>query len=93
MNALNNVLANPGARVIIAFLLSLVIIYVVAKMVGETNKEKWFKKRTKFTVFTRRGFLGETLHFGHPVTKEGYFVMIAMFSLIIAISYLIIFVI
>lgn len=84
---------NPGARVIIAFVLSLVIIYVSARIVGEENKAKWFKKRTKYTVFTRRGFLGETLHFGHPITKEGYYVMGGMFAAIIILSYVIIFMI
>lgn len=89
---MENVMANPGARVILAFILSLFIILAVSKYVGEEKKAKWFKKRTKYTLFTRRGFLGEALHFGHPVTREGYIVMFGMFGLIIGLSYLIIFV-
>lgn len=90
---MDTIWTNPGARVIVSFLLSLVIIYVAAKMTGEENKAKWFKKRTKFSIFTRRGFLGDTLHFGHPVTKEGYYIMLSMFGLILVMSYTIIFVI
>lgn len=52
--------------------LALVIFYIAAFTIGAENKAKWFHKRQKSTIFTRRGFLGEHINFGYPVTIEGY---------------------
>ncbi|SFL67935.1 hypothetical protein [Pelosinus propionicus] len=78
-------------RILSAFLTALVIIYGIAKIVGEDRKAAWFKKRTKSTIFTRRGVLGETWHFGVPCKWQGFVVSFLMFSIIGVVSYLMIF--
>lgn len=78
-------------KVIQSFLVSLVFIYIVAKLVGEERKARWFKRRKKETFFTKRGFLGETLNFGHPVTWQGLLVVVIMYGLIFGLSYIYIF--
>lgn len=75
----------------ISFLLSLIIIYLTAKIIGQEKKARWFKKRQQNGIFNRRGFLGETLHFGYPCTVEGFIVMMIMFIVIFGISYALIF--
>jgi phage shock protein PspC (stress-responsive transcriptional regulator) len=78
-------------RILSAFFTALVIIYVIAKIIGEDRKATWFKKRTRSTIFTRRGVLGETWHFGVPCKWQGFVVSFLMFSIIGVVSYLIIF--
>jgi hypothetical protein len=83
---------DQAVRVMLAFILSLVAIFVTALIVGEENKAKWFKKREQHkSLFNRRGMLGEKWHFGHPRTWQGYVVFIIMFGVIGIISYILIF--
>ncbi len=80
-------------RVIAAFFAGLVIIYVFARVIGEEKKARWFKKREQKGILNRRGFLGDTWHFGHPRTWQGAAVMTVMYGIIIAAGYVIIFLI
>ena len=36
---------------------SFAYIYLVARLIGQENKNTWFKKRTRSSFFTRRGFI------------------------------------
>lgn len=78
-------------RIIISFMMSLAIIYVIAKCIGEERKALWFKKRTKSNFFTRRGLLGDTWNFGVPYRWQGFIVVFFMYGLIGICSYLMIF--
>jgi phage shock protein PspC (stress-responsive transcriptional regulator) len=78
-------------RILSAFFTALVIIYVIAKFVGEERKILWFKKRTRSTIFTRRSILGETWHFGVPCKWQGFVVSFLMFGIIGVVSYIMIF--
>jgi len=79
-------------RIIMSFITSLAIIFVMAKIIGAERKAQWFKKRTKSNFFTRRGFLGDTWNFGVPYKWQGFVVVFFMFGLIGICSYLMIFV-
>lgn len=83
---------NQALRIILAFLIGLVIIFITARIIGEDRKAKWFKKREKRSIFIRRGFLGETWHFGVPRSYQGVLIMTAMYALIGIIGYWLIFV-
>jgi len=69
-------------KIILAFSLGIAIIYLTALLLGNDNKEKWFKKRQKISIFNRRGMLGESCHFGYPCTWQGLIVTIAMYGII-----------
>ena len=78
-------------RIIISFIISLAIIFVIAKIIGEERKNQWFKKRKNSNFFTRRGFLGDTWNFGVPNQWQGFVVVFFMYGLIGLCSYLMIF--
>lgn len=83
--------AEQVTRIIISFIMSLAIIYVIAKIIGEERKARWFKKRTKSNFFTRRGFMGDTWNFGVPYRWQGFMVVFFMFGIIGLVSYAVIF--
>ncbi|WP_378956718.1 hypothetical protein [Pelosinus sp. sgz500959] len=83
--------AQQVTRIIISFVTSLAIIYIIAKIIGEERKAQWFKKRTKSNIFTRRGFLGDTWNFGVPYRWQGFMVVFFMFGIIGLVSYAVIF--
>ena len=83
--------AEQVARILLSFIISLVIIYLIARCIGEERKAQWFKKRQKSNIFTRRGFLGETWNFGVPYRWQGFLVVFFMFGLIGVVSYFMIF--
>jgi hypothetical protein len=78
-------------RFLMAFGISLLIIYMTAKLLGEERKALWFKKRQRTTIFTRRGLLGEVCHFGVPCKWQGAVTMLVMFGIIGIISYMLVF--
>lgn len=82
---------EQAARIITVFFLALGFIYLVAKIIGEDRKAKWFKKRTKSNIFTRRGFLGNTWNFGVPYQWQGFAVLFFMYGVIGIVGYLAIF--
>ena len=73
-------------RLFTVFFLSFIIIIATARLVGSERKEKWFKRRTNYTLLNRRGIFGEYLNFGYPRTLEGLVVALAMYGLIFAIA-------
>lgn len=72
--------------------LAFVLFYLTVKIIGPENKEKWFKKRAKYTFFNRRGILGEDINFGYPRTIQGFAIAIALYGLILGGGYWYIFV-
>lgn len=69
-----------------------IVFFITALILGVERKSQWFQRRTKYSWFNRRGFLGETLLFGYPKTKEGYgvaFIMAGAISIVCYIVYLI----
>lgn len=83
--------AQMAARSIMAFIISLGIIFLTARILGEQRKAAWFKKREKSTLFTRRGFLGDSWNFGVPRSWQGVLVALWMVGSISLIGYGIVF--
>ena len=50
-------------RILITMAVGFILIALSGMMIGSENKEKWFKKRTKYSLFTRRSVFGEFVHF------------------------------
>lgn len=82
---------EQAAQIITLFILSLGFIYIMAKIIGEDRKAKWFKKRTKRSFFIRRGFLGETWNFGVPYSWQGFAVFFFMYGVIGVVGYWVLF--
>ena len=78
-----------AVRIICSLLSSIFVINIIARIVGEDRKKKWFKKRTKFSVFNMRGILGERFHFGRPCTLQGLGVTVVMLSCVALVSYIV----
>lgn len=73
---------SPAEKVLISIVIALLVFLVTSLLLGTERKTLWFRKRKKYSLFTRRGPLGEALHFGYPVTMEGYLVTAGMLALI-----------
>ncbi|MBO5637496.1 MAG: hypothetical protein J6E49_00360 [Acidaminococcaceae bacterium] len=73
-------------RLFTVFAIAFVIIIITARLVGMERKEKWFKRRTNYTLLNRRGIFGEYLNFGYPRTWQGLLVALGMYGLIFAIA-------
>ena len=71
---------SEEVRVFICIGIAFLVFLCASIILGPERKALWFKKRTKYTFFSRRSVFGEIMHFGYPVTKEGY----AVTSIIIA---------
>ena len=69
-------------RILITMAVGFILIALSGMMIGSENKEKWFKKRTKYSLFTRRSVFGEFVHFGRPKTWEGLAVLVVLNSII-----------
>ena len=65
-------------RLFLCMLAAMVVVGIAAEWIGEERKARWYKKRTRFSFFLRRGPLGEKFHFGYPRTLEGIGVFLAM---------------
>lgn len=81
-----------ATRLFIVMGLAFVLFYLTVKIIGPENKEKWFKKRAKYTFFNRRGIFGEDINFGYPRTIQGFAIAIALYGLILGGGYWYIFV-
>ncbi len=79
-------------RIIQVFIVSFFYIFLIAKIVGQENKAKWFRRRTKYTFFNRRGILGEYVHFGYPICWQGLVVFFAIYGVIFGLGFWYIFV-
>lgn len=80
-----------ASRVLQIFFFSFAYIFCIAKIIGSENKLKWFKRRTKTTFFNRKGFLGEYINFGYPITWQGMLVFFAIYGVIFSVGYIYIF--
>lgn len=69
-------------RLFIMFIFSFLLFTFTGILIGNERKAKWFKKRTKYSIFTRRSIIGEFIHFGRPYTLEGYLLTIFLFIII-----------
>ena len=86
-------MVGEAVRVIISFFVALVIFAFTAWLIGPERKRKWFKKRDHSkSFFNRRGMLGEYLHYGHPVTVQGYVLLVLLLAIVTGVGYYIVFV-
>ena len=74
-------------KILICFIWAFIVFFITALIIGVEGKAKWFQRRTKYTWFNRRGFLGEALLFGCPKTIEGYWVTFLMACAISIVGY------
>jgi hypothetical protein len=58
-------------RALIMLLVAFVVCFVTAKIIGKENKERWFKKRTNYTMLNRRGVFGEYINFRLSANIDG----------------------
>ncbi len=79
-------------RVLHIFIASFIYLYIIAKFVGPDNKQRWFRKRKKYTFFNRRGVFGEDINFGYPVTWQGVGIFFLIYGVIFSLGYWYIFV-
>lgn len=79
-------------RIFTVLAFSLALFAITAQVIGQERKAKWFKKRTKYTLFTRRSIIGEFVHYGHPCTLEGSMVFVFLFASIFSFGYWYIFI-
>ena len=82
------VLLSVELKILICFIWAFIVFFITALIIGNEGKAKWFQRRTKYTWFNRRGFLGEALFFGYPKTKEGYGITFLMASAITVVGYI-----
>lgn len=75
------------SRIIQVFVLAFLYIFLVAKVIGPERKAQWFKRRTKYTFFSRRGIFGEYINFGYPRCLEGILVFIVIYGVIFGFGY------
>ncbi len=66
---------------------SFAYIYLVARLIGQENKNTRFKKRTRSSFFTRRGFMGDYINFGYPVSWQGILAFLAIYGAIFSFGY------
>jgi hypothetical protein len=78
-------------RIFTVFLFAFVLCALTSRLLGAERKDQWFRKRTKFSFFTRRSFLGEFIHFGYPCTWQGVMVFAVLIGAVFGIGYLYIF--
>ncbi|MEG1726569.1 MAG: hypothetical protein RR089_04705 [Acidaminococcaceae bacterium] len=83
---------EASKKIIQIFLASFFYIFFVAKLIGTENKMKWFKRRERYTFFTRRGIFGEYINFGYPICWQGAAVFLAIYGVIIGVGYWYVFV-
>jgi len=72
------------ARILIALVVAMAFIFLCAYIIGRERKERWFKRRTNYTLFNRRGLLGEYINFGYPRTWQGLLAALAIYGIIFA---------
>ena len=51
-------------KILICFIWAFIVFFITALIIGVEGKAKWFQRRTKYTWFNRRGFLGEPYSLG-----------------------------
>ncbi len=76
-----------GSRVIQIFFGSFLYIFLIAKLIGSERKALWFKRRTNYTFFNRRGIFGEYINFGYPICWQGFIVLVLIYGVIFGFGY------
>lgn len=79
-----------ATKIFIAVFVAFFTFFITGKIIGSERKALWFRKRKRYSIFTKRGPIGEVVHFGYPCTKQGVVVTILML-ICIALSSLIIY--
>lgn len=69
-------------KILLSIIFALIVFFITALIIGPENKALWFKKRTKYSFFNRRGIISEHLFYGYPRTKEGILVTFIMICII-----------
>ena len=64
-----------------------VFISIISVIVGKERRLTWFKKRTNYRFFSRRGFIGEYINFGYPRTWQGLLLALFMIAVIGGLGY------
>jgi cytochrome b subunit of formate dehydrogenase len=80
-------------RALVMLAVAFAVCFITAKIIGKENKERWFKKRTNYTMLNRRGAFGEYINFGYPRTWMGLLVTFIMMLVIFGGGYLYMFVV
>ena len=94
MQDLSHVTATAlTGRALIMLLVAFIVCFATAKIIGKENKERWFNKRTNYTMLNRRGIFGEYINFGYPRTLMGLLVTFIMFLIIFGGGYLYLFIV
>lgn len=75
------------SRIIQVFFGAFFYIFLVAKLIGPERKMNWFKRRTKYTFFNKRGIFGEYINFGYPICWQGILVFLAIYGVIFGFGY------
>ncbi len=78
-----------AVRIICSLISALCIVNIIARVVGEERKKRWFVPRTRSWFFNRRGILGARLMFGRPRTREGLAVMAGILLCSALVTYII----
>lgn len=79
-------------RILQVLIGSFIYIFLITRIVGQENKAKWFRRRSKYTFFNRRGIFGEYIHYGYPICWQGLAVFFIIYGVIFAFGYWYIFV-
>ena len=58
-------------KILICFCMGIYCFLVTALIIGVERKSLWFQRRTKYSWFNRRGFLGEALLLDIPKREKG----------------------
>lgn len=69
-----------STKIILCFIAALLTTIFVRFAIGE-RRELWFK-RTSSTIFNQRGFIGQYLSLGYPITRQGLVVWLGLFAAI-----------
>jgi len=75
------------ARILYMVAFAFVFISLVSVVLGKERRLAWFKKRTHYRFFSRRGFVGEYINFGYPRTWQGLLLAIFMLAVIGGVGY------
>lgn len=76
-------------KLFLCFFIALIVFATTAFIIGPERKAKWFRKRSKYSFFNRRGIISEFIHYGYPCTLEGGAVTLGMLGVIAICSYLV----
>jgi predicted permease len=74
-------------RIGVTFVFAFCLFALIAQIIGEERKARWFKKRERYSFFTRRGALGDFINFGYPRTLEGVAIFVVAIGSIFSFGY------